>query len=248
MKMPHRYWTLGFVSGPENTANNAAMLEAGLTCRLHVVRAAETGAARDEVHQGRRDAPALRCAPLPPRLEPRPIVQPSVPERPLCLTCRGQSELSSCAPSAMLHQAGQAVWYSMRRCLPKKPILSQIPLSLQRTEWLWKTLCKLPSIQSHAPAHAKGGRHAYQGQPQAQRRRGWPQKLPQPPGVHRCLLACTPHSWPLPQPQIPAALIRQPQPDCLGIVSVLNRPNDGCNARKCSQHRAVQETSRDSDS
>ena len=67
------------------------MLEAGLTCRLHVISAAETGAARDEVHQGRRNASALCCAPLPPRLEPRPVVQPAVPERPLRLTCRVQS-------------------------------------------------------------------------------------------------------------------------------------------------------------
>ena len=219
--MPHRYWTLGFVSGPERTANNAATLEAGLTCRLHVVCAAEAGAARDEVHQGRRNAPALRCAPLPPRLEPRPVVQPSVPEWPLCLTCRVQSKAEQLCTLRQVTSGwlGNVVQSAL---LPaSKLYIVTDPTVLAEDKVAKRALCKLPSNQSHAPAHAKGvfrGRHAYQGQPQAQRRREWPQKLPQPPGVHRCLSACTPHSWLPPQPRIPAAVIWQPQPGCLEIT------------------------------
>lgn len=40
--------------------------EGSLTGRLHVISAAEAGAARDEVHQGWRHAPALLRPPLPP--------------------------------------------------------------------------------------------------------------------------------------------------------------------------------------
>ena len=64
-------------------------LRLGQTCGLHIVGAAEGGAARDEVDQRRRHGPvgvpsplrAARRPPAPPRAEPHAVHQPAILER-----------------------------------------------------------------------------------------------------------------------------------------------------------------------
>ena len=78
-----------------SVAFRSTVIAGAPTSRLHVISAAEGGAARDEVHQRGGHASALLRPPLPPGLQPCPVVQAPVLERPTLLACSTDATLEA---------------------------------------------------------------------------------------------------------------------------------------------------------